>query len=64
MTTQEALDLYKTQQELAEALGIKQSAVSMWGKYPPPMRQLQLERLTRGRLKAESDIFSKKRTAA
>jgi hypothetical protein len=42
--------------KLAEALGIKsQGSVAAWDEYPPPLRQLQIEALTRGQLKAEPD---------
>jgi predicted transcriptional regulator len=64
MTTSEATSYYKTQELLAAALGITQSAVSMWGEYPPAMRQMQIERLTRGRLRAEPNVFDRKRKKA
>ena len=40
---------------LAEALGMSQGSVSLWDKYPPPLRQLQIEALTGGKLRAEPD---------
>lgn len=40
---------------LAEALGMSQGSVSLWGEYPPPLRQLQIEALTGGKLRAEPD---------
>lgn len=55
MTKDQAVSHYGTQGKLAEALGMKQSSVSLWGEYPPPLRQLQIESLTAGALKAESD---------
>jgi len=64
MTTHEAISYYGTQQALADKLGISQSAVSMWGDYPPDARQMQLERITRGRLRAEANVFSPKRRRA
>jgi DNA-binding transcriptional regulator YdaS (Cro superfamily) len=63
MTTQDAISHYGSQQKLATALGIKQPTVSGWGTYPPAIRQIQLERLTRGRLKAEPGLLSVKRAA-
>jgi hypothetical protein len=60
MTTQEAIQHYKTQTKLAEALGIKQGSVSGWGEYPPALRQLQLQQITRGKLKAEPGLLSAK----
>jgi DNA-binding transcriptional regulator YdaS (Cro superfamily) len=64
MTTYDAIKHYGTQQKLADALGIAQSTVSEWGAYPPGFRQLQIQHLTRARLRAEPDVFSKRRRAA
>jgi hypothetical protein len=58
MTTQEAIQHYRTQTKLAEALGIKQGSVSGWGEYPPALRQLQLQQITRGKLKAEPGLLT------
>ena len=56
MTKSEAIEaLGGTQASLAVALGIKQSSVALWGEHPPPLRQLQIEALTVGRLRAEPD---------
>lgn len=44
-----------TQAALAEKLGIYQGSVSLWGEFPPPLRQLQIEALTAGALRAEPD---------
>ena len=41
-----------TQALLAEKLGITQGSVSLWGEPIPPLRQLQIERLSGGALKA------------
>ena len=40
---------------LARALDIDQSSIYSWGEYPPDARQLQLERITGGKLKAEPE---------
>jgi transcriptional repressor of cell division inhibition gene dicB len=53
--TQDAIKHYGSQQALADALGIKQPSIAGWGEYPPDKRQLQLERLTKGKLKAEPE---------
>jgi hypothetical protein len=58
MTTSDAVKHYGTQQKLADALGIRQGSVGGWGEYPPVLRQLQLQRITNGRLKAEPGILS------
>lgn len=64
MTTQEAIQHYGTQTKLATALGTKQSTISSWGEYPPKLRQLQLQQITRGRLKAEPGILEVRKRAA
>jgi transcriptional repressor of cell division inhibition gene dicB len=53
MRKDEVLDHFKTQKAIAEALGIAQPSVAEWGEYPPDSRQLQIELLTGGTLKAE-----------
>lgn len=58
MTTDEAIKHYGTQVSLADALGIKQGSVSGWGEYPPALRQLQLQQITKGKLKAEPGLLS------
>ena len=55
MRTEHAVSHFGTQVKLAAAIGITQSSVSTWGEYPPPLRQLQIEALTDGELRAESD---------
>jgi len=55
MTKDQAVTEFGTQQALADALGLTQGSVSLWGDYPPPLRQLQIEALTAGRLRAEAD---------
>jgi hypothetical protein len=60
MTTDQAIKHYGTQQRLADALGIKQGSVSGWGEHPPAIRQLQLQQITKGRLKAEPGLLTVK----
>jgi hypothetical protein len=55
MTKDQAVEAFDTQVKLAEALGITQGSVAGWGTYPPALRQLQIEALTGGKLKAELD---------
>lgn len=58
METKEALEYYGGDaRALADALGIWHSAIYQWGEHPPALRQLQLERITNGALKAEDGIF-------
>lgn len=54
MTTDEALIYFdKSRVKLAAALGIEPESTYDWKEYPPELRQLQLEVLTNGKLKAE-----------
>lgn len=53
MRKQEAIEFYGSQTALARAIGIAQASVAGWGEYPPDARQLQLQRITKGKLKAE-----------
>ena len=63
MTKDEAIAEFGTQVKLAAALGMSQGSVSLWGVYPPELRQLQIEALTGGRLRAEPEC-DKYRVAA
>ena len=57
MRTQDAIGYFDGKPSLlAKALGISQSAVSQWGDEVPELRQLQLERITGGKLKADGPI--------
>ncbi len=54
MTYEQALAKFGgTQTSLAQALGIKQPAVSAWGKTIPQRYQYQLEVMTGGELRAD-----------
>ena len=56
MTKNQAVKHFVTQTALAEALDMRsQGSISSWGKYPPKLRQLQIEAATRGKLKAEKN---------
>ena len=53
MKTSEAKAFYDGNvSALARALGIDQSSVYSWGEHVPALRQLQLEQITGGKLKA------------
>jgi transcriptional repressor of cell division inhibition gene dicB len=60
MKTADALKHFGSNTALTQALGLSTGAVSQWGEYPPAFRQLQIEKLTRGRLKAEEHIVPAK----
>lgn len=53
MKTIEVTKHFGTQTLAGAAMGIHQSNLSDWGEFPPDRRQLQIERLTLGALKAE-----------
>lgn len=57
MRKEEAIRFYGSQSALARALGIAQASVAGWGEYPPGGRQLQIEKVTKGELKAEPDCM-------
>lgn len=59
MTKQEAIEFFGSQVSLAKAVGINQSSVAEWGSYPPELRQLQIQRLSGGRLRAEPEVIDK-----
>lgn len=50
--------------KVAEALGINPSAVSQWPEEVPRLRQLQIEEITGGLLKASEQARPSKRSAA
>lgn len=57
MLTKDAIEHFGSQAALARALGIKPPSVQDWGAHVPPLRQLQLERITNGQLRADPDVF-------
>jgi len=59
MKTSDVITHFGTQTATAKALGILQSSVSEWNEYPPAKRQLQIERITNGQLKAEPGCFER-----
>jgi hypothetical protein len=63
MQTHEAITFFNTQQRLANALGIKaQSSISKWVKKGIPyLRQLQIQLVTKGKLKANIEHAPKRK---
>jgi DNA-binding transcriptional regulator YdaS (Cro superfamily) len=59
MTKDDAIAFFGSQTALAEAVGLTRQAVNQWPEEVPPLRQIQLERLTRRKLKAADDIFER-----
>lgn len=55
MRTKDAIKFYGgSRSALAQALGIEPESTYSWGTYVPGLRQLQLEALTDGALKAQT----------
>lgn len=57
MLKKDVIEHFGSQASVAAALGISQPSVADWGETVPPLRQIQLERITGGKLKASPDIF-------
>lgn len=69
MDTKTAIEFYGNQTLLGEALGVAQPTVAGWlGKdqegYPPEIQQVKLERITRGKLRAEPSCYKPKERVA
>lgn len=62
--TSACIEHFLTKAKLAAALGIEPPSIYDWGEYPPGLRQIQIERLTKGKLKAEANCFDSKRDGA
>lgn len=64
MKTHDAIQHFGTAAELARRLGIDRRAVYQWGETVPALRALQIEELTRGKLKANrKELFARRRPA-
>jgi len=58
MRKSEAVEFFGSQAAVARALGIEPPSVAGWGEEDvPPLRQLQLEKLSGGKLKADQSIL-------
>lgn len=64
MKTSDVIAFFESQEKAAVRLSISQSAVAQWGEYPPALRQIQIEALTGGKLKAEPDCIKPKAKSA
>ena len=53
--TSDCIEHYRSKSGVAAALGIAAPSIYCWGDYPPPLRQLQIEGMTGGLLRAEPD---------
>ncbi|WP_426160503.1 Cro/CI family transcriptional regulator [Pseudomonas sp. DWR1-3-2b2] len=52
MNTHEVAEFFGSKTKLAVALGIRPSAVTMWGETIPESRQYQIQVLSKGKFKA------------
>ena len=50
---------YGSKAAVARALGVSAVAVTRWKDDVPPLRQLQLERMTKGALRADDSILDR-----
>ena len=69
MTKSDVLNFFKTQQGVAKAMTnagfpISQAAVSKWPETIPPLRAYQIERITKGELKADDPLLMQLDNAA
>jgi transcriptional repressor of cell division inhibition gene dicB len=64
MEIERVVDFYGSKAAIARALGITPVAVSRWQRDIPPLRQLQIQSLTGGKIKADPTILPARRRAA
>jgi DNA-binding transcriptional regulator YdaS (Cro superfamily) len=54
MRTTQAVKHFGSVSALARALGIERASIYSWRATVPPLRQIQIERITAGKLRAET----------
>lgn len=59
MKTEQAIKYAGSAKALADLLEITPSAISQWDGEVPPARQLQLQQLSKGKLKADDDCLDR-----
>lgn len=52
MLKQDVLNFFGNSRKAAKALGISAAAISQWGDEVPELRAFQIEKITKGKLKA------------
>ena len=57
MLKKDAIEHFKTQDNIADALKISAAAVSRWGEVVPLLRAYQLQGITRGALKMNEELY-------
>jgi transcriptional repressor of cell division inhibition gene dicB len=63
MTTSDAIEFFGSKADVAAALGLKKPSIYEWGEYPPELRQIQIEILSGGKLKAEPSCYPQAKDA-
>ncbi|WP_434939171.1 Cro/CI family transcriptional regulator [Shewanella sp. HL-SH8] len=53
MKTKDAISHFGSKSQLAKVLGVSKGAISQWPDDVPELRAYQIERLTKGKLKAD-----------
>lgn len=53
MNIDDAVKYFGSKKKLADALGIQPSAVTQWGASIPPVRQFQIQVISKNKLKAD-----------
>lgn len=61
MTLAQAYEHFGTYSAIADALDISKGAITQWNGNIPENRQLELHRITKGKLKADAPILAKYR---
>jgi len=64
MLTKDAIEHFGSPAALAHALGIAAPSIYSWGEKVPPLRQLQIQQITLGKLRAEDGVFATRRQSA
>lgn len=62
MNKKDVIKHFRGVSKVAEALNIRSQSVSQWPEQIPPLRAMQIERITKGELKADP-VPSEKQTA-
>lgn len=57
MLKSSVIDYFKTQAEIARALGIGRAAVSRWGDVVPPLQASRLAQITNGALHYDAESY-------
>ncbi len=60
MKKADVINYFGTQEKTAKALNISQVSVSKWGEVIPQRRAYEIEKITKGKLKAEFTQRSRK----